>query len=157
MAEAETYWKSPWKKTHHNERAELIRREERRKISHINLKPIQIAEITLYMSKAHNWKSRGNDKIQNYWLKAFQATHRHIAKKLNAIIEKPEKTPSWMTIGITYLIPKSGDKKEVRNYRLITCLMQMYKPNRNNNQKNLHTSGRAELTTSRAKRMSPWK
>ena len=30
-------------------------------------------------------------------------------------------------------------------------------PNRNNSQKNLHTYGRAELTTSRAKRMSPWK
>jgi hypothetical protein len=29
-------------------------------------------------------------------------------------------------------------------------------PTRNNSQKNLHTSGRAELITSRAKRMSPW-
>ena len=30
-------------------------------------------------------------------------------------------------------------------------------PNRNNSQKNFQTFGRAELTTSRAKRMSPWK
>jgi len=30
-------------------------------------------------------------------------------------------------------------------------------PNRNNSQKNFHTFGRAELTTSRTKRMSPWK
>ena len=35
-------------------------------------KPIQIMEITLYLSKAHNWKSPGNDQIQNYWLKASQ-------------------------------------------------------------------------------------
>ena len=30
-------------------------------------------------------------------------------------------------------------------------------PNRNNSQKNFHTFGKADLTNSRAKRMSPWK
>lgn len=30
--------------------------------------PIQIMEITLFLSKAHNWKSPGSDQIQNYWL-----------------------------------------------------------------------------------------
>ena len=51
----------------------------------------------------------------------------HIAKNFNAIIEEPEKAPDWLTTGITYLVPKSGDRKEVRNYRPITCLMTMYK------------------------------
>jgi len=37
-----------------------------------------------------------------------------LQKKLNAIIEEPEKTPDWLTIRITYLIPKSGDSKKVR-------------------------------------------
>ena len=46
------------------------------------MRPLQITEITSYLSKAHNWKSPGNDQIQNYWLKAFPATHRHITKKL---------------------------------------------------------------------------
>jgi len=45
-------------------------------------RPIQISEISLYLLKDHNWKSPGNDQIQNYWLKAFPATHRHITKKL---------------------------------------------------------------------------
>jgi len=27
---------------------------------------IQITEITSYLLKAHNWKSPGHDKIQNY-------------------------------------------------------------------------------------------
>jgi len=40
--------------------------------------PIQIMEITSFLSKAHNWKSPGNDQIQNYWLKAFPSAHRHI-------------------------------------------------------------------------------
>jgi hypothetical protein len=63
--------------------------------------------------KSHNWKSPGNDQIQNYWLKVFPATHRHITKNINAIIEKPEKAPEWLNTGVTYLIPKSGDSKEV--------------------------------------------
>ena len=33
MAEAETYWKSLWGEAQHNERAEWIRREQKRKIS----------------------------------------------------------------------------------------------------------------------------
>ena len=45
----------------------------------------------LDLSKAHNWKSPGNEQIQNYWLKVFLATHRHIAKNFNVIIEEPEK------------------------------------------------------------------
>jgi hypothetical protein len=42
-------------------------------------------------------------------------------------LEKPEKVPEWLTIGITYLLPKLGDNKEVRKYRPITCLSTMYK------------------------------
>jgi len=83
MAAAETYWESLWREEKQdNEGAEWIRREQKRKISHTDWRPIQITEITSYLSKAHNWKSPGNDQIQNYWFKAFPATHRHIAKKL---------------------------------------------------------------------------
>ena len=42
-------------------------------------RPTQITEITLYLLKAHNWKSPGYDQIQNYWLKAFPAPLRHFA------------------------------------------------------------------------------
>jgi len=127
MAEAETYWKSLWgEEAQHNKRAEWIR-EQKRKVSYMAWMPIQIKEITSYLSKAHNWKSPRSDQIQYYWLKAFPATHRHITKNFNAIIEEPEKATEWLTTGITYLITKSGDSKEVRNYRPITCLTTMYK------------------------------
>jgi len=88
---------------------------------------IQITEITSYLSQAHNCKSPRNDQIQNYWLEAFPATHRHITKNFNAIIEEPDKAPDWLTTGITYMIPKSRDSKEVRKYRPITCLTTIYK------------------------------
>jgi hypothetical protein len=35
--------------------------------------------------------------------------------------------PDWLTTGITYLLPKSGDTKEPNNYRPITCLSTVYK------------------------------
>jgi len=89
--------------------------------------PIQTTEITSYLSKFHNWKSPGSDEVQNYWIKAFPATHRHITKNFNTTIEEPEKAPDWLTTGITYWILKSGDSKEVRNYRPITCLTTVYK------------------------------
>jgi hypothetical protein len=91
IAEAETYWKSLWgEEAEHNERAEWIRREQKRKLSLMDWGPIQISKIALYLLKAHNWKSPGNYQIQNYWLKAIPATHRHITKNFNAIIEEPE-------------------------------------------------------------------
>jgi len=86
MAEAETYWKSLWgEEAQHNETAECIR-EQKRKVGDMDWMPIHITEIASYLSKAHNWESPGNDQIQNYWLKAFPATHRHITKNFNAII-----------------------------------------------------------------------
>ena len=93
MTEAETYWKSLWgEEAQHNERAEWRRKEEKRKIRYMDWRRIQNMEITFYLLKAHNWKSPGNDQIQNYWLKAFPATHRHIAKNFNAIIQRRRLT-----------------------------------------------------------------
>jgi hypothetical protein len=78
--------------------------------------PKQIMEITSFLSKAHNWKSPGNNQIQNYLLKAFSAAHRCITKNFSGIMEEPGKVPDWLNTGMTYLLPKSGDSKEVRNY-----------------------------------------
>ena len=61
--------------------AEWIRREQERKVSHMGWMPIQITEITSYLSKAHNWKSPGSDQIQNYWL-SFPSYSQAYYKKL---------------------------------------------------------------------------
>ena len=40
-ADAETYWKSLWgEEPQHNERAEWIRREQKRKVSHVDWIPV---------------------------------------------------------------------------------------------------------------------
>jgi len=81
-AEAKTYWKSLWgQEAQHNERAEWIIREQKRKISLMDWRPIQIPEIALYLLKAHNWKSPGNDQIQNYGLRLFQLLTGILQKK----------------------------------------------------------------------------
>jgi hypothetical protein len=50
-----------------------------------------------------------------------------LQKNFSAIMEEPEKVPDWLSTGITYLLPKSGDSKEVRDYQPIMCLTTMYK------------------------------
>jgi hypothetical protein len=76
---------------------------------------IQMMEITSFLLIAHNWKSPGNDQIQNYWLKAFPAAHSHVTKNFGTIMEEPETVPDWLSTEITYLLPKSGGSKEVRD------------------------------------------
>ena len=46
---------------------------------------------------------------------------------LDKIIQNPEKIPEWMCEGITYLLAKSNDTKDPKNYRPITCLSTNYK------------------------------
>ena len=82
MAEAETYWKSLWgEEAQHNERAEWIRRKQKRKVSLMDWRPLPVTEITLYLSKAPNWKSPGNDQIQNYWLRELSQLLTDISQK----------------------------------------------------------------------------
>jgi len=47
-------------------------------------------EITSFLSNAHNWISPGDDKIQNYWLKAFPA----ITKNFSEVMEEIENVPT---------------------------------------------------------------
>jgi len=50
-----------------------------------------------------------------------------LQKNFNGLMEEPEKAPELLTTGITYLLPKLGDSKEVRNYRPIICITTMHK------------------------------
>jgi hypothetical protein len=74
-----------------------------------------------------NWKSPGSDQISNYWLKGFLAMHSYIIDASNKMIQKPKQILEWLTAGITYLLPKSINTKEPKNYWPITCLPTMYK------------------------------
>ena len=53
--------------------------------------------------------------------------HLDLTDSLNKLIKSPENSPEWIAQGTTYLLPKSENTKEPRNYRPITCLATMYK------------------------------
>jgi hypothetical protein len=93
----------------------------------MNWMPVKTTETASFLSKTHNWKSPGSEQIPNYWLKAFPATHSYITTFINAITEEHKQMPDWLTTGITFLLPKSGDTKEPGNCRPITCLSTVYK------------------------------
>jgi hypothetical protein len=140
MAEVEPCWKSLWgEKAIAYERAEWIRRRERRKISSMDWVSIKTMEITSFLSKAPNCKSPGSDKIPNYWLQAFLAAYQHFTEYFKAILEEPEKVPEWLTIGI---------RRQQGSQKLPTYIMldnHVQDPNRHNSQKNLHTSEEQNL------------
>jgi hypothetical protein len=93
--------------------------EQKIKISHMDWRPIQITGITFYFSELTIGNTLALIKYKNSGLK-FSQLLTGISKNFNAVTEEPEKTPDWLTTGITYLIPKSGDSKDVRNCRPIT-------------------------------------
>ena len=77
--------------------------------------------------KSSNWKAPGNDGIANFWLKNLSSVHEDLTIAYDDILKNPEKQPDWLTEGLTYLLPKTEEMNNPKNYRPITCLPTMYK------------------------------
>ena len=88
---------------------------------------IEEEEVTFAIKKTNNWKSQSKDKIPNFWLKNTSSLHEDLARNYSNILQKPEECPSWLTDGVTYLLPKSDEITKPKNYRPITCLPTLYK------------------------------
>jgi hypothetical protein len=89
--------------------------------------PQGTTETTSFLSKTRNWKSTGNDQVTDYWLTkvipSYADLHHRFLQHTN---RRPKQMPEWLTTGITYLLPKSEDTEEPKNYRPITSLSTMY-------------------------------
>ena len=79
------------------------------------------------VKKSQKWKSPGINKVPNYWLHHMFAMHELLAKKMSEIISEPDKTPKWFAEGITYLLAKTTETRNAKNYRPVTCLSITYK------------------------------
>ena len=120
-------WQKIWEnEKHHNEIADWIKKEEAKHTlqEEQEWKDIEKDEVTNALKKASNWKSPGIDKVPNFWLKNLDELHDTIACLMTDIIKHPEKCPHWLTEGLTYLLPKTNDTRNPKNYRPITCLPQ---------------------------------
>ena len=65
--------------------------------------------------------------MANFWFKQLTSLHPELASAYNNILKKREQSSEWLTEGVTFLIPKSEDRENSKNYRPITCLPTMYK------------------------------
>jgi len=130
LLEIEEFWSKIWEngKTY-NDTAEWIKHEEDRTSSQAQQEwnDIKKIEVTLVLKKASNWKSPGLDKVTNFWLKHMDALHEDLAREYTKIIKTPMGSPHWLTQGLTYLLPKTDETRNPKNYRPITCLPTMYK------------------------------
>ena len=66
-------------------------------------------------------------RFPNFWLKELSCFHPHYARIFNTIINENIETPSWLTKGMTSLLPKSKDTMLPNKYRPICCLPTTYK------------------------------
>lgn len=129
--DVERYWSSIWsKEDKHNSNAEWIKDEKQRHhlLEEMVVDYVTTEQVKHIISKTHNWKSPGPDKIQNFWLKRLPAVHEKLALLINECIQDPTQFPCYLANGITYLLPKgTGFRTNPANGRPITCLPTMYK------------------------------
>ena len=81
---------------------------------------VTVLELKAALTKSQKWKSPGIDKVPNFWLNALSSSHFTFTRLLSEIMENSEKAPKWMGEETAYLLPKSNDTKDPKNYRPIT-------------------------------------
>lgn len=89
-----------------------------------NITPDEVREA---IRETSNWKSAGPDKVQNIWLKKLTTSHIYIAKFFTDLLVEPERIPTFLMTGNTFLISKGTNSSDPANFRPITCLSTTYK------------------------------
>jgi hypothetical protein len=130
MSEVTKYWSNIWSvPKQHNQDADWLPeiKSETMNIPRMSKVTITQEDMKAALTKSHNWKAAGIDKIQNYWYKQFTSVHEALTLAYNEVLENKNPLPSFLTRGITYLLPKSDNTEDPSKYRPITCLSTMYK------------------------------
>ena len=122
----ENFWREiHWKKVSHNVEACWVK-DQCQQTPNMERSPICEKDVAEALTTTLNWKAPGRYQIPNFWLKQLTATHKHVAETLNKLIEE-DSIPEWLTVGVTYLIPKNENTGSPKNYRPVTCLPTTYK------------------------------
>ena len=123
--EIKEFWSNIWEnEKYHDETAEWIRQQDEMMKNQPSQEwqDIENVEVILTLKKTSNWKSTGIDKVPNFWLKNLESLHGSLATVYNDIVRDPGKSPEWLTLGKTYLLPKNDETRNPKNYRPIACL-----------------------------------
>lgn len=124
----EEYWGNLFENSEeHDKNAAWLKKIRKTKPAQMGWTQIAPEEVQEMLKRAHNWKAPGPDLIPNFWWKQLVTTHNPIANIFNDILRNPTKHPEWLAEGKTFLLPKSKNTSEPKNYRPITCLNTIYK------------------------------
>ena len=82
-----------------------------RYLSEQELMDITSDEATTAIRKTSIWKSSGIENVQKCWLKNCGTLHEDIARCYNKMEREPEETPTRLTQGVMYLLPKTQEIK----------------------------------------------
>ncbi|XP_045466648.1 uncharacterized protein LOC123675343 [Harmonia axyridis] len=126
---ARDFWAEVWsRESTHDESAYWIE-EAQQKIPNELMEEVQVqkSDIVETLKRSNNWAAPGPDKLHNYWWKYFNSVHDKLTLLIQDALNNPASIPGFLTLGVTYLIPKNGDRKDPKNYRPITCLSSLYK------------------------------
>ena len=74
-----------------------------------------------------NFKSPGPDQITNFWFMQLTSLQPLYLTAFNRILSGQEEAPTWLTKGMTRLLPKNADTHLPNKYRPICCLPTTYK------------------------------
>jgi hypothetical protein len=88
---------------------------------------ITLDDVRQAIRKTQNWKAPVADGIHNFWWTCFKCTHEVLANLLQETLEDASLLPRFLTVGVTYILPKSGLASDPKNYRPVTCLPTLYK------------------------------
>nr|XP_037873333.1 uncharacterized protein LOC119629884 [Bombyx mori] len=123
-----TFWKNIWSIPIGHSEGEWIQTVRRECESYKEMDPITISaiDVSRAVRSMPNWKSPGPDGLHSYWIKWIRSSHERLAAQFQQALEMGS-LPDFMTSGITYLIYKSGNTSDPKNYRPITCLPTIYK------------------------------
>lgn len=123
LVEVETFWSKIWENNKtHNDAAHWIQDQDKENqyVPTQEWSDVTTEETTKAIHKTSNWKATGCNGAANFWLK-------QLTSLLPELTKNAEQTPEWLTEGVTFLIPKSEDIENPKNYRPITCLPTTYK------------------------------
>lgn len=122
------FWANIWENpVQHNDHADWVN-EATPETPEMVFDFIPIDTFIDVLKRTHNWKAPGTDNIHNYWYKKFTYIQPYIHNHLNTFIQSPHLLPTYITHGVTYMIPKDlNDTTDPAKYRPITCLQTLYK------------------------------
>ena len=79
------------------------------------------------LKKSSKWKSPGKDKTPNFWLNAFHETHTRLIQHFILVINDSKQIGIWVVNGNNYLLPKSDETNNPKNYFILAARWQCTK------------------------------